>query len=97
MLFINFPAGIYLLKVYNRDTRKRCEVCLKLTIKRHQNDALNQYIRITENKINILTIVWQQQFLDELSRVQINSNEVSLHKFPGDFRETLDKFNKPGG
>ena len=27
------PAGIYLLKVNNRDTRKRCEICSKLTIK----------------------------------------------------------------
>ena len=27
------PAGIYLLKVNNRNTRTRCEICLKLTIK----------------------------------------------------------------
>ena len=27
------PANIYLFKVYNRNTRKRCEICLKLTIK----------------------------------------------------------------
>ena len=27
------PAGIYLLKVNNRDTRARCEICSKLTIK----------------------------------------------------------------
>ena len=27
------PAGIYLLKVNNRNTRKRCEMCLKLIIK----------------------------------------------------------------
>ena len=30
-LFI--PAGIYLLKVNNRNTTTRCEICLKLTIK----------------------------------------------------------------
>ena len=29
----NYPAGIYLLKVYNRNTQTRCEVCSKLTIK----------------------------------------------------------------
>ena len=29
-----FPAGIYLLKVNNRKTRTRCEICSKLTIKR---------------------------------------------------------------
>ena len=28
----DFPAGIYLLKVNNRNTRTRCEICLKLTM-----------------------------------------------------------------
>ena len=28
-----FPADIYLLKVNNRNTRTRCEICSKLTIK----------------------------------------------------------------
>ena len=27
-----FPAGIYLFKVNNRNTRTRCEICSKLTI-----------------------------------------------------------------
>ena len=27
------PAGIYLLNVNNRNTRTRCEICSKLTIK----------------------------------------------------------------
>ena len=27
------PAGIYLLRVNNRNTRKKCELCLKLAIK----------------------------------------------------------------
>ena len=29
----SIPAGIYLLKVNNRNTRTRCEICSKLTIK----------------------------------------------------------------
>ena len=29
----SFPAGIYLLKVNNRKTRTRCEICSKSTIK----------------------------------------------------------------
>ena len=29
----SFPANIYLSKVNNRNARKRCEICLKLTIK----------------------------------------------------------------
>ena len=28
-----FPVGIYLLKINNRNTRTRCEICSKLTIK----------------------------------------------------------------
>ena len=28
----NYPAGIYLFKVNNRNTRTRCEICSKLTI-----------------------------------------------------------------
>ena len=28
-----YPAGIYLVKVNNRNTRTRCDVCSKLTIK----------------------------------------------------------------
>ena len=28
-----YPAGIYLLKVNNRNTRRRCEIYSKLTIK----------------------------------------------------------------
>ena len=35
-----FPAGNYMFKVNNRNTRTRCEICSKLTI-RHQNDVLN--------------------------------------------------------
>ena len=33
----SLPAGIYLFKFYNRNTRTRCEICSKLT--EHQNDA----------------------------------------------------------
>ena len=29
----HFPAGIYRLRVNNRNTRTRCEICTKLTIK----------------------------------------------------------------
>ena len=34
-----FPGNIYLFKVNNRNTKKRCEICSKLTIKKHQNDV----------------------------------------------------------
>ena len=29
----SYTAGIYMFKVNNRNTRKRCEICSKLTIK----------------------------------------------------------------
>ena len=32
-VFITNPAIIYLLEVNNRNTRKRCKICPKLTIK----------------------------------------------------------------
>ena len=32
-IYIYIPTNIYLLKVNNRNTRKRCEMCSKLTIK----------------------------------------------------------------
>ena len=32
-LALTTPANIYLFKVNNRNTRERCEICLKLTIK----------------------------------------------------------------
>ena len=32
-LYVNFPACPYLLKVNNRNTRTRCEICSKLIIK----------------------------------------------------------------
>ena len=31
--FLDCPAGIYLLKVNNRNNRTRCEICSELTIK----------------------------------------------------------------
>ena len=32
-LFSMVPAGIYLLKVCNKNTRTRCEMCSKVTVK----------------------------------------------------------------
>ena len=31
--YVGDPVAIYLLKINNRNTRTRCEVCSKLTIK----------------------------------------------------------------
>ena len=37
IFFMTIPAGIYQLKVNNRNTRARCEICSKLTIKTPDN------------------------------------------------------------
>ena len=42
-----FPANVYLLKVNNRNTRKRCEICSKLTIKTLER---RQFLLMTLNK-----------------------------------------------
>ena len=45
--FSAIPANIYLFKVNNRNIRKRCEICSKLTIKtpaRHQHDTIGDVI-----------------------------------------------------
>ena len=39
VIFKGITDTIDLFKVNNRSTRKRCEICSKLTIKKHQNDS----------------------------------------------------------
>ena len=41
----HFPAGIYLLKVNNRNTRTRCEIYSKLTIKTPERHLLKDVIQ----------------------------------------------------
>ena len=50
-----FPANIYLFKVNNRNGRKRCEICSKLTIK-------------TLLKLLYLTLL-SNVFIDEIEQV----------------------------
>ena len=38
-----FPAGIYLLKVNNRNTRTRSEICSKLAIKTQERRQWHHY------------------------------------------------------
>ena len=44
----NKTANIYLLKVNNRNTRKKIKICSKLTIK-NQNDV-NEFLLLSWNK-----------------------------------------------
>ena len=50
-LFIsNYPSNIHLLKANNRNTRKRCEICLKLTIKIFRTYFYRFYCRLWRSK-----------------------------------------------
>ena len=46
---IPYPVGIYLLKVNNRNTRTRCEICSKLTIKTMDNGVVLVSLLLTLN------------------------------------------------
>ena len=39
----NIPFGNYMFKVYNRNTRTRCEICSKLTIKTPERRYWRRY------------------------------------------------------
>ena len=43
------PVGIYLLKVYNRNTRTRCQICLKLTMKTPERGVVLMSLLLTLN------------------------------------------------
>ena len=53
-----FPAGIYLFKVNNRNTKAICEICSKLTIKTKRTTSMTLifclYLLLTMNRFNRL-------------------------------------------
>ena len=53
-----FPANIYLFNVNNRNTRKRCEICSKLTIKTPERRQWRlMFSLLTLNMFHIFSIV----------------------------------------
>ena len=61
-----YPAGIYVLKV-NKNTRTRCEICSKLTIKtpERQNDAIGAvlvFLLLTLNIFHTCSSVYTVNF-----------------------------------
>ena len=42
-----FSANIYLFKVNNRNTRKRCEICLKITMQLYWNHTLTDILLVS--------------------------------------------------
>ena len=55
-----FLTNIYLFKVNNRNTRKMCELCLKLTIK-HQNDVHLKISRYSQENTSVGAF-WKKSF-----------------------------------
>ena len=49
------PTGIYLLKVNNRNTRTRCEICSKLTIKTPER---RQFSGVSINDFGQVNVSW---------------------------------------
>ena len=47
-------ANIYLIKVNNKNTRKRCEICSKLTIKTPERNQWRQYVSMVDfEQVNV--------------------------------------------
>ena len=59
---INHPASIYLFKVNNRNTRKRCEMCSKVTIKTPKWHLFLAHLLLTLNKQMLVSWVRSQYF-----------------------------------
>ena len=47
--FSQIPVDIYLLKVNNRNTKTRCEICSKLTIKTPERRLASSKLKYREN------------------------------------------------
>ena len=56
-MYISHQAGIYLLKVNNRNTRARCEICSDLTIKRSQRRQWRRFGVFIVNFEHVLHLV----------------------------------------
>ena len=58
-LIVNNPANIYLFNINNRNTKKRCEICSKLTIKTSNDvsDVALVSLLLTLNKFYTLLFV----------------------------------------
>ena len=69
---VNFPANIHFFKVNNRRTRKRCEICSKLTLK-HQNDVSDVLLFLL---LILLTIVDFDQVV--LAGLSFETNEYKM-------------------
>ena len=54
---LDYPVGIYMFKVKNRNTRKRCEVCSRLTIKTPERHHRRRSVVVIANFKHISHLV----------------------------------------
>ena len=76
-LFVKiFPAGIYLLKVNNWNTRTRCEICSKLTIKtpkRHYWSRSGVFIVNCEHISHLVLVFLNAGWISDILRPENNN------------------------
>ena len=68
--FTHFLANMYLVKVSNRNTRKRCEICSKLTMK------------ISEYAINVILLVLLLTEYTVNFRIHFKYQKITTRKIP---------------
>ena len=72
------PVNIYLFKVYNRNARKRCEICSKLTMKapewcRHRSGVfIVNFEHISRLFLEILLLTLNKQMLAGIKGIKIS-------------------------
>ena len=57
-LEIHFPANIYLIKVNNRNTSKRYEICFKLTIKYQKDVNFTPFSSVSSVHFEQINVNW---------------------------------------
>ena len=79
------PAGIYLLKVNNRNTRTRCEISLKLTIKTLVDfDQVNARWGLSEHLLGIfcsINLSAFDNFVDSFHTKITGVSKMCFHQF----------------
>ena len=70
-----YPAGNYMFKVNNRNSRTRCELCLKLTIKipERRHDVVLVSLLITLKHISHLVLVFILNIVHITLNVQLSA------------------------
>ena len=89
-----YPVGIYLLKVNNRNTRTRCEICSKLTVKtpeRHQCRRSDVFIVNFEHILHLVLVLLFNYEHVNADRVKDITSRESRVPMKENIRFTIDR------